>query len=212
MSGTHDWSLFIGLREDDFVRALTQAAKDLGLTVSTDPEASLPPNARPLCWKECGGGICSPNPGVPGRIGRLLPGRISEICNCTWLWASTFEGSVWYYYLKNGEKTIDAYHVSKGFCRANEWSPTLAASSSPEDHADKLSSVCKVPPSSIQEYFRDWGYAEADDEYSFSIRGTKAYPTDKYNYGDGYQLFDLLKRLGFEDSGRRMGYYVEHTG
>ena len=57
-----------------------------------------------------------------------------------------------------------------------------------------------VPLESIERYVLQWDMEDPNNESSVITRPGKAYPTDKFEYGDYNQLFDFLEKLHYLDS------------
>jgi hypothetical protein len=64
--------------------------------------------------------------------------------------------------------------------------------------AQKLAALWQLPVERIDRYIVQWGlYAIDEDTFDYRLKG-KAYPTDRFNYGNPDQMDDFLKALGGE--------------
>lgn len=163
-----DWSLFIGLNEQQFKIHLKEACFKTNLSLKLKPLSKTQGSIYDLRWKESRGGVSLMNPGG-FENSHLISRLIGEFAGCHWIWAQASHDEVWwYYYLRHGTETIDAFNVSKGQCRANGLKIFLTRRSRAW-HAAKLARLCRVPAKKIIHYFQDWGAS------SVYRRGTAAY-------------------------------------
>jgi hypothetical protein len=77
-----------------------------------------------------------------------------------------------------------------------------------------LSEIWDVPVKKFERYLVDWGLTKVWVEKfkvmspTYKLRGTKAYPTDKHEYGDLYQGLDFISALGAPDPERGEQFIV----
>jgi len=117
--------------------------------------------------------------------------------NCPWIEIRIQEGSLWDYALYRGAELADKFSVAPEY-----WED-------PDDVTDDylhawrgkpevLSKLWGLPLSAVDRYLVSWGFHLVDEDTSeFRLKG-KAYPEDKYEYGNPDQMYDVLRVLGGE--------------
>jgi hypothetical protein len=184
--------LFRGGNAVSFREAVGQAASSLGGTVTWDQHGPGPSDLRfstrgevhslYVPYQDAAFPFCR-------EIGRIL--------DCPWIEIRIQEGALWDYSLYRGNECIDMFSVAPEY-----W---LEPADITEDYLRcwrgdprKLATLWQLPLASVERYIVSWCLHTVDeDTYEFRLKG-KAYPTDKYDYGNADQMYDILNTLGGE--------------
>jgi hypothetical protein len=184
--------LFRGGTAASFREAVGQAASSLGGTITWDEHG---PGASDLRFSSRGEVHCLYIPYQDAAFPFCQ--EIGRIMDCPWIEIRIQEGALWDYALHRGAECVDTFSVAPEY-----WEE-------PEDITEdylrrwrgdpqKLAFLWQLPLASVERYIVSWGFHLADDDTcDFRLKG-KAYTTDKYEYGDADQMYDVLKTLGGE--------------
>jgi hypothetical protein len=103
------------------------------------------------------------------------------------------EGSLWDYSLYDGASHIDNFSTLAEYWDDNpEWIATQRG------NPTLLARVWRIDQATVENYLKPWGFELDGDSFRTSLRG-KAYPTDRHEYGDIWQMTDFLRALGAHD-------------
>jgi hypothetical protein len=112
-----------------------------------------------------------------------------------WINIRIQEGSLWDYSLFEADSLADVFSTLPEYWdRDPEWLATQRG------NPDLLARCWGIDRSRIENYLKSWGFELDEEEGIFNtlLRG-KAYPTDRHEYGDIWQMTDFLKALGAHD-------------
>lgn len=114
---------------------------------------------------------------------------------CPWINVRIQEGSLWDYSLYETDRHIDNFSTLPEY-----WDDDLAWQATQRGNPELLASCWQIDKSGIENYLRPWGFKVDEDKGIFNtlLRG-KAYPTDRHEYGDIWQMTDFLRALGAHD-------------
>jgi hypothetical protein len=112
--------------------------------------------------------------------------QVSTDCDCPMLWLMFQEDSFWEYGLSNGGHSVDLFSTLP-----NAWD---------EPHGPEwkrnprlLAELWGIPKERIEKYLTQWKKQWCKWPYDTS---PKAYPTDKFTYGNIGQAYDFVAALG----------------
>lgn len=112
-----------------------------------------------------------------------------------WIEARIQEGSHWDYTLSYGLRTLDQFSTLPEYWESDPL-VHLALAGRPQ----LLARAWDIPVGDIDQYHRQWGMRVLDDDsYETTLKG-KAYPTDRFDYGQYDQIFDFLEKLSYSTS------------
>lgn len=123
--------------------------------------------------------------------------RVGELTEKSWLRLRIQEGTLWDYELvdSSGSQSLDTFSVCPEYWNYPEVDPAHVAEW--KGKPDVLAKAFDVPLETIEHYLVHWGYQDnGEDECYTYVRQGKAYPDDESGYGECYQVFDFLRRLG----------------
>lgn len=115
---------------------------------------------------------------------------LSRRHSCPYLWARLQEGDHWDFGLSHGERAIADFSTRVAAFDYDGVLPRPWKKGGPEAVAETLG----VPLSRIERYLVDWDSLPPE-----ALLREKAYPDDRYCYGDGDQLSDFMRAIGAND-------------
>lgn len=192
MSTRFELRLFRGGTAESFRETLAQAASSLGGAITWDQHGSGESDLRFFSRGEVHS-LYIPYQNLAFPLCR----EIGRILDCPWIEIRIQEGSLWDYALYQGTECIDTFSVAPEYW---EEPGDITEDDLRRWRGDpqKLAISWQLPVASVERYIVSWGFHIVDDDTcAFRLKG-KAYPNDKYEYGDPDQMYDLLKKLGGE--------------
>jgi hypothetical protein len=109
-----------------------------------------------------------------------------------WLEARIQEGSHWDYTLQYPGVVLDNFSTLPEY-----WSEDELIKLSTQGRPEILAKAWGVPIELIERYVRQWGMRTIDEDTYETVLEGKAYPTDRFEYGNYDQLFDLIEKLNY---------------
>lgn len=109
-----------------------------------------------------------------------------------WLEARIQEGSHWDYTLYYPGRPLDEFSTLPQY-----WDDDELLALSKQGRPELLAKAWNVPRDTIDRYIRQWGMRQIDEDTYETILKGKAYPTDRFEYGQYDQLFDFLEKLHY---------------
>jgi hypothetical protein len=121
--------------------------------------------------------------------------RMGTRLACPWINVRIQEGSLWDYSLYEANRSIDDFSTLPEY-----WNDDVTWQATRRGNPELLANCWQIEQSRIENYLRPWGFKLDEDEEVFKalLRG-KAYPTDRHEYGDIWQMTDFLRALGAHD-------------
>jgi hypothetical protein len=118
--------------------------------------------------------------------------KIGERLSIPWLELRVQEGSLWDYSLYAGSRHLDDFSTLPEYWgQGEEWNATQRG------NPRLLARTWEIRQNDIEGYLRAWGYEEDAEEGTFrTLLQGKAYEQDEFEYGDIWQMFDMLRALG----------------
>lgn len=111
-----------------------------------------------------------------------------------WIELRIQDGAIWDYSLYKGDQNLDNFSVCPQYCDLGVDAQSLEAQ---RGNPQVLAEAWSIPVARIEKYMVNWGIKVDEDEGICDFQRTgKAYPTDKNEYGDEFQMFDFLEALG----------------
>jgi hypothetical protein len=111
-----------------------------------------------------------------------------------WINIRIQEGSLWDYSLYDGKIHVDNFSTLPEYWEDDEeWQATQRGK------PNVLANLWQVDQRTVENYLKPWGYKRLDDRIFDTILRGKAYPTDRFEYGDIWQMTDFLCALGAHD-------------
>jgi len=121
--------------------------------------------------------------------------EVGALLEMAWLELRIQDSSHWDYALYRGRAVLDTFSVCPQY-----WDGTATTGAVMKEWQGKpevLAQAWDLPVERFQNYLVNWGYRSEPNTHTFEFeRRGKAYPTDKYDYGDYEQFFDVLRTLG----------------
>lgn len=186
--------LYKGTDSTTFREILAQAAKSLGGSIRWGIEGSGDRDLR-LAHN---GQVHSIS--LPYQNGNdfIFCQKVGCLLGLPWLELRIQEGSLWDYCLYRGGDLLDTFSVCPQYWEYPETEAETMAEW--QGKPEVLADTWGLPVKRIEKYLVNWGYRSKEGENTFEFkRKGKAYPTDKYPYGDYEQFFDVLKVLGGQE-------------
>lgn len=141
-----------------------------------------------------------------GGLEQKIAESVGRTLDVPWIVLMISEGSLWEYVLFHGASCIDRFSVAPEY-----WDDDPDFISLHRGNSELLARTWGVPKVAIDRYLRNWGMRNlVDDEFEFTLHG-KAYETDKYQYGDIWQMIDFLHALGGKDPTNILAYASQHA-
>lgn len=133
-------------------------------------------------------------------------GMISDL---PWFELRIQEGSLWDYAFYLGNKDIDLFSTMPEYWEDPDDPGFAKYVESWKGNASLIARVWSIPVDRIDQYLKHWGHIrdEENDTFRTVLKG-KAYPTDRFEYGDIWQVLDFLNALGGRDP---FDGYEHHT-
>jgi hypothetical protein len=121
---------------------------------------------------------------------------VAGVLGIPWMELRIQEGALWDYSLHEAETIIDNFSTLPEYWGDPTWLEIQRAK------PGVLARSWQIEESKIENYLRPWGYQldEATGVFETKLRG-KAYPADRYEYGEIWQMTDFLRALGVQDPG-----------
>jgi hypothetical protein len=121
--------------------------------------------------------------------------KIAAALSVPWIDLRIQEGSLWDYSLYRGAQHLDNFSTLPEYWGYDEqWIATQRG------NPQLLADTWGIQVERIEKYLLPWGFEVDEDEGVFStLRRGKAYPADKNEYGDIWQMFDFLRAVGATD-------------
>jgi hypothetical protein len=121
--------------------------------------------------------------------------HLGDLTQKPWLRLRLQEGSLWDYELVEGDVSLDLFSTLPEYWDYPDVNPATIAEW--QGKPEVLARAFHLPVEAIDRYLLHWGYQEVSEEDGYThVRQGKAYPEDEAEYGDCYQIFDFLRRLG----------------
>ncbi len=181
-------------REPDnkrFCLALESVLKGKGGRISWDGEARRPAVDCRIAHTATVQSIYLP---YLGGFEHELLTSVGRELDVSWIVLFAQEGSIWEYALYRGDRCVNRFSVAPEY-----WDDSTEFVDQRRGDPRLLAETWGVPIESLRRYLVNWQIADADnDTFEFGLTG-KAYPEDRFAYGDFNQVFDFLRALGGED-------------
>ncbi len=128
--------------------------------------------------------------GTGQRIAREIGLRLT----IPWLHLLIGEDTTWEYQLYQGSACLDKFSVCPQY-----WDDDPNFIAEHRGNPDLLAAAWSIPKERIVNYLVNWQMRDLDDAtFEFMLSG-KAYETDRFSYGEIWQMFDFLNALGGKD-------------
>lgn len=120
---------------------------------------------------------------------------IGKSLGITWMNLRIQEGSLWDYSLYSGADHADNFSTLPEYWDDDsEWIATQRG------NPELLARLWQIEQNTIDRFLRPWGMEQDEEARIFRTRlQGKAYPSDRYGYGDIWQMTDFLRSLGAHD-------------
>lgn len=110
--------------------------------------------------------------------------------------AQVIENNHWAFTLARNGMLIDRFDSCPEYFSEERDDPVVWSF---EGRPEILAEVWGIEVKEIERYFRCWGRFTEPDGFAISLDG-KAYDTDQFEYGDYFQVYDFLTKLGFAEN------------
>jgi hypothetical protein len=135
----------------------------------------------------------------------LLTGVGREL-DAAWITLFVQEGAIWEYALYRGDRCLDRFIVAPEY-----WDDSARFIAQRGGNPGVLSEAWGVPIERLQRYLVNWQMRDIDDDtFEFGLTG-KAYPEDRFDYGNFNQVFDFLRVLGGADPTNTLAGARQHA-
>jgi len=136
---------------------------------------------------------------VPFRTGKMgkMCYQVSKQINDAVITIRMQEGAIWDYTLVNNGTILDCFSVAPNYWDGDD--SRLSKYDGVRGNATILARTWNVPSVQFNKYMVDWGLNSDPDigEVGFSsIQSEKAYPEDRFPFGDVRQALDFMRSLG----------------
>jgi hypothetical protein len=116
--------------------------------------------------------------------------RIGTILGAAWLELRIQEEALWEITAFQNAEVIQNFSPLPEY-----WDEDLDVSQLPADPG-QFASLWSIPVERIERYFRRWGMVRKEDDTFDTVLRGRAYPEDEHEYGDPYQMYDVLAAFG----------------
>ncbi len=126
----------------------------------------------------------------------LFYGELGKTLNLPWVKLDIHEGSLWQAMFYRADKAVDCFSTVPEYWEGEDTT---------QDYLDQwkgkpeaVSALWGIPVETINRYMVNWGYHVIDDGmFDYLVnKQERAYPEDKHNYADIWQMMDFLRALG----------------
>lgn len=121
----------------------------------------------------------------------LVPRAMARILKCPWFSLRIQEGSLWDYDFYVGDKHVDSFSTLPQY-----WDDDPRRIALRKGNPELVARLWDVPLDRIKNYLVNWGLVEFEDGSYAHVLKDKAYDSDRYDYGDIWQLVDFIEALG----------------
>jgi len=190
MSERNSVFVFKGPTIEEFREAAQQAAEELGGRIAWDVNPA-PMEANLLTSHNDRVHAAYVNYWPEDYLFSLAIGKRLAI---PWINIRIQEGSLWDFSLYEGENNLDNFSTWPEY-----WNDDADWIATQRGRPEALARAWNIDRASIENYMRSW--RPEDDgggSVRFALRG-KAYPADRHEYGDIWQMADFLRALGAHD-------------
>lgn len=180
--------LFKGMGKDRFRRASEEVIRSRGGEIHWDQEPADWQERLRTSHRDEVHAVFSPR-WVGGDF--LLWKKVGETLNCPWMEVRLQESTLWDYTLYRGPDTLDCFSTFPEY-----WENDPDFLEKWKGKPSVLAEVWEIPLEQIRDYVRHWGCRYLDDESFGTVLRGKAYPTDRHEYSDPWQISDFVEALG----------------